>query len=68
MELICPICGDTLRRAEREYRCENNHSFDIAKEGYVNLLRSGKSGDSKGDNKEMARSRRDFLNKDYGPR
>ena len=46
-------------------RCESNHSFDLAKEGYVNLLRSGKSGDLIGDDKTSARCRRDFLNKGY---
>ena len=38
MDLICPICGAALLRQEREYRCENRHSFDIARQGYVNLL------------------------------
>lgn len=37
----------------------------MAKEGYVNLLRSGKSGDLIGDDKISARCRRDFLNKGY---
>ena len=46
-------------------RCESGHSFDIAKEGYVNLLRASKSGDLIGDDKLSARSRRDFLNKGY---
>lgn len=63
--LCCPVCGKDMLFHEKALQCENGHSFDIAKEGYVNLLRSGKSGDSKGDNKEMARSRRDFLNKGY---
>ena len=45
--------------------CGNGHSFDIAKEGYVNLLRSNKNGDKIGDDKYSARSRRDFLNKGY---
>lgn len=46
-------------------RCQNGHSFDLAKEGYVNLLRGSKSGDKIGDDKYSARSRRDFLNKGY---
>ena len=45
--------------------CVNGHSFDMAKEGYVNLLRSSKSGDLIGDDKISARMRRDFLNKGY---
>lgn len=63
--LICPVCGEQLHRFENVLRCQPGHSFDIAKEGYVNLLRSGKSGDLIGDDKLSARSRRDFLNKDY---
>ena len=63
--LICPVCGSPLSAMERVFRCENGHSFDIAKEGYVNLLRAGKSGDLIGDDKLSARSRRDFLNKGY---
>ncbi|MBQ2486722.1 MAG: methyltransferase, partial [Ruminococcus sp.] len=63
--LRCPVCACSLHAEGRTLRCERGHSFDIAKEGYANLLLSGKPGDSKGDNKEMARSRRDFLNKGY---
>lgn len=63
--LKCPVCGRELYREDRTWRCENRHSFDIAKEGYVNLLSAHRSGDTIGDNKEMVRSRRDFLNKGY---
>ena len=38
MELVCPVCGKRLQRGEKEYRCENRHSFDIARQGHVNLL------------------------------
>lgn len=63
--LICSVCGATLQKFENVYRCENGHSFDVAKEGYVNLLRSSKNGDLIGDDKISARMRRDFLNKGY---
>lgn len=63
--LICPVCGSLLSKETNRYCCKNNHSFDVAKEGYVNLLRSSKSGDLIGDDKLSARSRRDFLNKGY---
>ena len=63
--LRCPVCAEALVLNERTYQCEKHHCFDMAKEGYVNLLTTTKPGDSKGDNKEMARSRRDFLNKGY---
>lgn len=63
--LICPVCGLPLFKEDRALRCASRHSFDLAKEGYVNLLRSGKSGDLIGDDKISARCRRDFLNKGY---
>lgn len=63
--LICPVCGEPLVTNDGAAQCCNRHSFDIAKEGYVNLLRSSKSGDLIGDSKQSARSRRDFLNKGY---
>lgn len=63
--LICPVCGASLSFQERRAVCANNHSYDMAREGYVNLLRTSKAGDSMGDDKYSARSRRDFLNKGY---
>ena len=65
--LICPVCRKPLSKDEaaKRYFCEKNHSFDIAREGYVNLLSGSKSGDRTGDDKISARSRRDFLNRGY---
>lgn len=63
--LICPVCGKQLNKGAGRYQCAKGHCFDIAREGYVNLLRSGRSGDLIGDDKCSARSRRDFLNKGY---
>lgn len=63
--LICPVCGKELHMEERSAVCEKGHRFDKAREGYVNLLRSSKSGDRIGDDKQAARCRRDFLNKGY---
>ena len=63
---ICPVCGEKLIKENRSYRCENNHCFDISKEGYVNLLSGkNKSGSLIGDNRNMALSRKQFLSKDY---
>ena len=65
-KLICPVCSERLSLKERCYKCENNHSFDLAKEGYVNLLTGNhKDGSLIGDNKEMAKSRKAFLEKGY---
>lgn len=63
--LVCPVCAEPLIIAEKSAACVNGHSFDIAKEGYINLLRTNKSGDRIGDDKLAARCRRDFLNKGY---
>ena len=63
--LICPVCGTALIFQEKSVRCANGHCFDLAKEGYINLLRSSKNGDLIGDDKISARMRRDFLNKGY---
>lgn len=63
--LICPVCGKKLNMEDRTVSCDSGHRFDMAKEGYVNLLRTNKSGDKIGDDKLAARCRRDFLNKGY---
>ena len=36
----CPVCMRALMRSERSLRCEAGHCFDLARQGYVNLLRS----------------------------
>lgn len=63
--IICPKCEKPLHFYNKYAKCENNHLYDIAKEGYLNLLLSSKNGSLIGDNKEMAKHRRDFLNKNY---
>lgn len=40
--LICPVCGDALQLGGPQMRslvCSVGHSFDLAKQGYVNLYR-----------------------------
>ena len=63
--LLCPVCHEPLVDNERGAACAGGHRFDRAREGYLYLLRSSKSGDSMGDPKSQARSRRDFLNRGY---
>ena len=66
MELICPICGEALCREDRQYRCEKRHSFDIARQGYVNLLPvQQKRSLHPGDTREQVLSRRAFLDAGY---
>lgn len=62
----CPICGNSLAINNGSYACKSKHSFDIAKEDYVNLLPvQQKSSKNPGDNYEMIKSRHDFLEKGY---
>ena len=66
MELICPICGSQLHKADRSFVCENRHSFDIARQGYVNLLTvQQKHSLAPGDTREQVLSRRSFLEADF---
>ena len=38
----CSVCQDTLEAVDKRFVCPQNHSFDIAKQGYINLLLNGK--------------------------
>lgn len=60
-ELRCPVCGGLLQQREKTYVCSAGHSFDRAKSGYVNLLIARQSAAQHGDDKEMVRARRAFL-------
>ena len=62
MTLLCPLCGGALRREENRYSCSSRHSFDIARQGYVNLLTvQQKHSLHPGDTREQVLSRRAFL-------
>ena len=62
MELLCPICGELLTKQDKSYRCGRNHSFDIARQGHVNLLPvQQKRSLNPGDTAEQVVSRRAFL-------
>ena len=37
LPLTCPVCGQGLRRQSGSLRCAARHTFDIARQGYVNL-------------------------------
>ena len=62
--LSCPVCGAPLSLIERSYRCPSGHNFDIAKQGYVNLL-PAKGGTVHGDNALMIGARARFLARGY---
>jgi len=55
----CPLCASELRLMGQSMRCDNNHSFDCAKEGYVNLLPAHhKNSKQPGDSGAMIAARR----------
>ncbi|MFF5177391.1 putative RNA methyltransferase [Micromonospora sp. NPDC000316] len=60
--LRCPLCGEPLSEVtagtSRALRCPRRHSFDIARQGYVNLL-VGRAPHV-GDTAEMVAARADF--------
>jgi len=68
---LCPVCKQTelsksLQWQENVWRCDVGHSFDRAKEAYVNLLLvQHKNSKDPGDNKDMVLARREFLAQDH---
>jgi 23S rRNA (guanine745-N1)-methyltransferase len=60
--LRCPVCNKDLEAEPKSYACEAGHRFDIARQGYVNLLLSSQMpSKSPGDNAAMIADRRAFL-------
>jgi 23S rRNA (guanine745-N1)-methyltransferase len=60
--LVCPIDGDALTRQEHNLICPRGHNFDIARQGYLNLLVvQHKASRDPGDTKEMVVARKRFL-------
>lgn len=58
--LVCPLCGADLAVAGRALRCPSRHTFDIARQGYANLL-PGDARTGTADTAEMVRARETFL-------
>ena len=68
LTLNCPICAQPLRcdSSHRSWCCDNGHSFDVAKQGYVNLLPvQNKRSKDPGDSKAMVQARAEFLRAKY---
>ena len=60
---VCPVCQKELEPGNGALRCPAGHSFDVAKEGYVNLLLASRMRTkAPGDSKEMVAARHRFLN------
>ncbi|MGY4769994.1 putative RNA methyltransferase [Kribbella sp. CWNU-51] len=58
--LRCPVCGDALALTDRTARCPRGHAYDLAKQGYLNLLPSASTGID-GDSAGMIGARTVFL-------
>ncbi len=64
--LMCPVCRQSLNLTERTWRCEQGHSYDVAKQGYVNLhVVQHKHSKNPGDTPESVDARRAFLQGGY---
>ncbi len=60
--LACPLDGAPLHCTGSTWRCAAGHSFDIASQGYTNLLPvQNKRSRDPGDSKAMVAARRRFL-------
>ena len=67
---ICPLCQSPLQPALDTWRCDGslhakqtNHPFDVARQGYVNLLPvQQKKSKSPGDSQASIEARKRFLN------
>jgi len=63
LNFACPMDGNLLTIHEKQLTCTNGHSFDIARQGYINLFPvQQKRSKEPGDSKEMVLARTQFLN------
>lgn len=62
MLYLCPLCHAHLQNEDKSMACNAGHRFDLAREGYINLLPvHHKRSKDPGDNVEMIQARREFL-------
>ena len=60
--VLCPVCRAALICDEKCWHCVNGHSFDVARQGYVNLLPVfQKHSKNPGDTKLQVAARKEFL-------
>ncbi|HKS43963.1 MAG TPA: rRNA (guanine-N1)-methyltransferase [Amycolatopsis sp.] len=62
--LRCSVCGEPVELAGRAVRCARRHSFDLAKQGYVNMLHARVPAGT-ADTTEMVAARVEFLAAGY---
>lgn len=62
----CPLCALPLAQSPAVWQCPNRHSFDVAREGYVNLLPvQQKASLQPGDTADSLKARRAFLDAEH---
>jgi len=69
VRLRCTVrdCGGELAREGRRLECPRKHSFDVAREGYVNLLQvQDRKSSVPGDSKEAVAARRRLQDGGFG--
>jgi 23S rRNA (guanine745-N1)-methyltransferase len=57
--LRCPSCAQSLQPGQHSLACPNGHSFDLARQGYVDL--SGARVTNQGDTAEMIAARAELI-------
>jgi len=62
--LRCPVCGGPVRLGDTQLNCGNGHSFDIARQGYVNLT-AGRANPGTADTAAMIAAREEFLGRGH---
>lgn len=63
--LHCPICNKSFYLKEGSLVCENNHNFNIAKNGSVCLVKGGKLKIDKHYDKNLFFNRRSLISEDF---
>lgn len=62
--LRCPVCGSPMSLRGARIACRRQHSFDVARHGYVNLG-AGRAGPGTGDSAAMVAARDHFLGRGH---
>jgi 23S rRNA (guanine745-N1)-methyltransferase len=62
--LRCPVCGSPMSLRGARLACRRQHSFDVARQGYVNLC-AGRAGPGTGDSAAMVAARDRFLGRGH---
>ncbi len=66
LQILCPHCAQPLLREQSSLLCRQGHRFDIARQGYINLLPvQQKHSLHPGDTRQMVLARRSFLEAGY---